>query len=150
MANRAKIIILIIVSIIFIGSLSGGSSNQEPTKTDTNLTTATKSVVDKKEKKWVKVAELTGVANNSGDNFTISGEKQRITYRFNGDQMSIGTVYLMKSGNTLDKDGGIPDVYAYDNTLSGTVNVRKQTGDYYINVTAANVTGWNVTVEDYK
>lgn len=98
---------------------------------------------------WVEVETLSGTGDQRGEVFTIDNDA-RISYEFSteDEDFSMAAVYLMKEGDTLDEDGGIPEIML-DGTDSGETMVY-QTGEVYLDVAAAGYDSWTVTVEEQQ
>lgn len=102
------------------------------------------------EAAWTEVVALDGRADAASPTFELTGGEARMTYSFEGDpDMSIGAVYVLTEGTDLHADGGIPLVMLSE-PESSTTALHKNAGSYYLNVTAANMSGWTVTIEEKK
>ena len=138
---------ILVIILISIAANMGGSKNNtynnSSTNSGNNQTTETN-----KEKQYVKVIELSGTQNKKSDSFTLQGGKQKITYDFQGGDMIVGGIYVMKEGTSKDKDGGIPEVMIQNSGSDSTIT-RKGAGTYYLDITAAN-SKWTVTVEEER
>jgi hypothetical protein len=146
---RHKITTVILV-LILIGIASSGSSSKTTTSSTqkTQVSGQNAVVEENKPKAWVKVFETNGSSSKQTESFKLQGGKQKITYTLNGGDFIMGSIYVMKEGRSLDKDGGIPEVTV---TKSGTDStmLRKDAGEYYLDVKAANTT-WTVTIEEER
>ncbi len=98
---------------------------------------------------WVEVESLSGTGDQRGEVFTIDNDA-RISYEFSADDedFSMGVIYLMKEGDSLDEDGGIPEVMI-DGSDSGET-MAYQTGEVYLDVGATGYGSWTVTVEEQQ
>lgn len=98
---------------------------------------------------WVEVATLSGTADQRGEVFTIENDA-RISYEFTAtdEDFAMAAIYLVKEGDVLTEDGGIPEAML-DGSESGETMVY-QTGELYLDVTAANYDSWTVTVEEQQ
>jgi uncharacterized protein YxeA len=138
------ILIIILISIVAnMGGSKNKTTNSNPTNNSNNQATETN-----KEKQYVKVIELSGTQNKKSDSFTLQGGKQKITYDFQGGDMIVGGIYVMKEGTSKDKDGGIPEVMIQNSGSDSTIT-RKGAGTYYLDITAAN-SKWTVTIEEER
>lgn len=137
--------ILVIILIAVISSMGG---NKQSTTSVSTTNSGNQATETNKEKQYVKVIELSGNQNKKSDSFTLQGGKQKITYNFQGGDMVVGGIYVMKEGTSKDKDGGIPEVMI-QNTGSDSTITRKGAGTYYLDITAANAK-WTVTVEEER
>jgi hypothetical protein len=98
---------------------------------------------------WIEVATLSGTGDQRGEVFTIEGDA-RITYEFNAadEDFAIGAVYVVQEGDTLEDQGGIPEMMP-DGTEAGETMFYR-TGNFYFDVTAANYDSWTVTIEEQQ
>lgn len=97
---------------------------------------------------WVEVASLSGTTDQRGEVFTIENDA-RITYEFIGGQdYGMGTIYVMREGDSLSEDGGLPEVMV-DGEDSGET-MFYQTGNFYLDVSAVNYDSWTVTIEEQQ
>ena len=103
------------------------------------------------EPTWTPVATITGNADQQSDTIVLTGGKVRVKYDFidtSGQGMIVGAVYVLTEGTDIMTDGGIPDVMVSQAGAAETI-LRKDAGEYYVKVTAAN-TDYTVTVEEEK
>ena len=98
------------------------------------------------EPKWTTVGKLSGNTNKAGPDFKLNGCDTRMTYRVQGAESTIVAFYVMDSGTQLMEDGGIP-VASPTKSGPGETVIRKDEGDYYIEVVAANAE-WQVQVQE--
>lgn len=99
---------------------------------------------------WADVVSLQGTADKSSEVFELTGGEARLDYDFSGDPaFSIGAVYLLEEGTDLQADGGIPLVMVSEPEADSTA-LHKNAGRYYLHVTAANMDGWTVTIEEKR
>lgn len=138
-----SILVIILISIV---ANMGGSKNNITNKNSSNSNN--QATETNKEKQYVKVIELSGNQNKKSDSFTLLGGKQKITYDFQGGDMIVGGIYLMKEGTSKDKEGGIPEVMVQNSGSDSTIT-RKGSGTYYLDITAANAK-WTVIVEEER
>jgi len=86
---------------------------------------------------WQKVISLTTPVDKQSDTFRLEGGKQKIIYANTGGDMSMCYIYIMKEGTSLDREGGIPEAMI-DGNQSGETMARKNSGDYYLDVSVVN------------
>lgn len=99
---------------------------------------------------WADVVTLQGTAGKSSEVFELTGGEARLDYDFSGDpDFSIGAVYLLEEGTDLQADGGIPLVMVSEPEADSTA-LHKNAGRYYLHVTAANMDGWTVAVQEKR
>lgn len=98
---------------------------------------------------WVEVATLSGSGDQRGEVFTISGDA-RIVYEFNAtdEDFGIASVYMMAEGDTLAEQGGLPELMPSGSESGDTMFY--QTGNFYLDVNAANYDSWTVTIEEQQ
>jgi hypothetical protein len=151
-----------VIVVIGIASAGGGTpdaaTTQAPNTVATTKPAATKTtqpvapkITAPAAKKWVKMVTLSGSADKTSDTIKTTGGKVRITYDFrdpSGSGMIVAAVYLLDEGTDLAKDGGIPEVMITEAGKDSTT-VRKDAGEYYLNVSAAN-TKYTITVEEER
>lgn len=106
-------------------------------------------VAEESSGEWVEVASLSGTGDQRGEVFTIEGDA-RITYEFTAaeEDFAMGAVYLVAEGDTLTDQGGIPEIMTSGSESGDTM--LYQTGNYYLDVTAANYASWTVTIEQQE
>ena len=98
------------------------------------------------EPEWKTVAKLSGNTNKAGPDFHLNGCDTRMTYNVQGAESTLVAFYIMDSGTQLMEDGGIP-VASPPESGPGETVIRKDEGDYYAEVMAANAE-WQVQVQE--
>ncbi|MBA4606962.1 hypothetical protein H1W00_00545 [Aeromicrobium sp. Marseille-Q0843] len=159
--KKRFIIPIAFVALAIAGSaLSGGETeptDEKPVAAAAETTTAAKTEKKPAAKKpaakpkWRKVAELSGSADKQSDTIKLTGEKVRLSYEFkdtSGMDMVVGGIYLLDEGTDLMSDGGIPEVMISEAGKDSTI-LRKDKGEYFLKVTAANVE-YKVVLEELK
>jgi TM2 domain len=100
--------------------------------------------------KWTKVVTLDGSANAASQTFELSGGETRLVYNFKGNEdFVVVAAYLEEEGTDLDKDGGIP-LLMLDKAEKGETAIHKSAGKYFLDVRAANIDSWKITIEEKK
>lgn len=94
---------------------------------------------------WKTVAKLSGSSDKASPDFHLNGCETRMDYAVGGGDMAVVNIYVLDSGVNLMEDGGFPEVAMADK--SDTTQIRRDEGDYYLDVTAAN-TDWSVKIEE--
>jgi len=94
------------------------------------------------------VTKLSGSDNKRGSSFHLGSGETRLTYKVTGKTMPVFAVYVVDKGDSIDKSGGIPEVWV-SKAGSDTTMLAQGEGDYYLDVKAANCT-WTVTIEEMK
>ena len=139
-------IIGIFVVLVVIGAIAGGGKKETAPATTTQTTEQKQEA--QKPKQWVTVAEVNGNANKNTDTFELKGGKTKITYTFSGGDVIVGSIYVLKEGTDLMKQGGIPEV-TVTNAGTDSTFITKSAGNYYLSIKAAN-TSWTVKIEEER
>ena len=141
---RHKIItgILILFFIGIIGSAMGGGENNKRNNNSTATVNESSPKVEEK-KEWQKILDFTANANKQSATFNLEGGQQKVVYKTTGGDMSICSIYVMDEGTSLTENGGFP-VVMIDGSKSDETMMRKNAGDYYLDLMVAN---GNCTVE---
>jgi TM2 domain-containing membrane protein YozV len=161
--NQHKVLAIIItIALIATSSIAGAINSHnltssyieesikkevESTLTGTDKESTTTNNKDDTIRSWTEVAELSGSADKSSDTITLTGGRIRLTYSFQGDYI-VGAIYLLEEGTDLQTDGGFP-VVTISSPISDETILRKNAGDYYLHVSAAN-TNYTVKLEELK
>ncbi|MFS0886436.1 hypothetical protein [Aeromicrobium sp. 179-A 4D2 NHS] len=160
--KKRFVIPLALVALTIVGSALGSGTETEPASDDkaatTKVATASeapaKPVAEKKaapKPKWKKLATLSGNADKQSDTIKLTGGKVRLSYEFkdtSGMDMVVGGVYLLDEGTDLMSDGGIPEVMVSEASKDRTI-LRKDEGEYFLKVTAANAQ-YTVVIEELR
>jgi hypothetical protein len=166
--KRTWVIVTGAVLLIFIviGIANGGGSTSPNTDAGAvpsgGVTSSDKPVTGSKKpaqpsqaapaaKKWVKLVTLSGKADKQSDTIKTNGGKIRLSYTFTDPSKSgiiVAGIYFLDEGTDLQKDGGIPEVMVSE-PGKDTTTLRKDAGEYYVKVTAAN-TNYTVVVEEER
>lgn len=150
---KKKILIgvgVVILGLIIISAIGGGGnkSSTQSTTTESNSGNTNPQTKGTTQKQWVTVVEVNGNANKNTDTFELKGGKTKITYTFSGGDVIVGSIYVLKEGTDLMKQGGIPEV-TVTNTGTDSTFITKSAGNYYLSIKAAN-TSWTVKVEEER
>jgi hypothetical protein len=101
-------------------------------------------------KEWTEMVTLSGSAYSASPTFELTGGETRLKYSFEGSEdFVVVAAYLEEAGTDLNKDGGIP-LLMLDKPESGETAVHKSAGEYFLDVRAANIDSWTVTIEEMK
>lgn len=92
---------------------------------------------------WVEVASLDGNTNKRGDIFNLP-EADDIRMRWLSDG-GFFAVYVMKKGDNLEEQGGIPETTCTEQCADET-RLAKSEGEYYLDVKSSSGT-WRVVIE---
>lgn len=103
------------------------------------------------EEQWTEVASLEGSADAASPTFELTGGETRLTYEFEGveNDFVVVAAYLEKEGTDLAVDGGLP-IMVLDKPGAGETALHKTPGKYFLDVRAANIDSWTVTIEEKK
>lgn len=102
------------------------------------------------EASWQKVISLDGKTDKASKVFELTGAEARMTYSFKGgEDMSLGSIYLLPEGTDLMKDGGLPEAMI-DGPVSEETALHKSAGKYFLDVNAANFDGWTISIEEKR
>lgn len=154
----SAVLAFLIIAVIASAASSGGGSEDDTAKDSSDSTRAEDSPPNAEEPetedesepepepKWKTVSKLSGNTNNAGPDFRLNGCDTRMTYDVQGAESTIVAFYVMDSGTQLMEDGGIPVASPTESGAGETV-IRKDDGDYYIEVVAANAE-WQVQVQE--
>lgn len=139
---------VILIAIGIISSIGKSGNNNSSSNTNNAASTASAQPTQAQAKQWVTVIEVSGNANKNTDTFELKGGKTKITYTFNGGDVIVGSIYVLKEGTDLMKQGGIPEV-TVTNAGTDSTFITKSAGNYYLSIKAAN-TSWTVKVEEER
>lgn len=145
-----------VVLIIGIGSAAGssGGDGSHPAASGSSDNAHKKSAHKNQDEpakeepapEWKTVATLSGNTNKAGPDFHLNGCDTRMTYNVQGDTSPLVAFYVQDSGTQLEKDGGIP-VASPTESGRGETTLRRDEGDYYIQVVSANAE-WQAQVQE--
>jgi hypothetical protein len=116
--------------------------NQQPAETPSSETAA------EDESGWTFVKTFIGKENQTTAAFTISGTKWRITWAIE----SQSTQYAVFNIMVFSRDAPtmlIKRIECSPSTSSGTAYIDEGGREYYLKIIAANLTNWNITIDDY-
>ncbi len=100
-----------------------------------------------KPKVWKQVVSFSGTSAKRTESFKLTGEDARLRYTQTGGQFATTSVYLLKKGDSLEANGGFPEV-TIDGDKSDETRLTKPAGEYYFDINSANA-NWSVTIEEY-
>lgn len=153
--------VLIIVSAVSGGAAGSGSSGgpvsvlsgpavEAPAKAPDAAPAPAKKEAAPAAKTWTTVQTLQGTGDSASQVFELTGGEAQLSYDFKGGpEMVIAAIYLEKEGRDIAKDGGIPLVML-SKAGSNVTALHKAKGKYYLDVRAANIDSWTVTVEEKR
>ncbi|MCG2621412.1 TM2 domain-containing protein [Arthrobacter sp. I2-34] len=147
--------VVIVVSAISNGARGATEAGSADSGAGTGVVAAQEAAAEPKaepvaEAKWTKVVTLDGSANAASQTFELSGGETRLVYNFKGSQdFVVVAAYLEEEGTDLNKDGGIP-LLMLDKPDKGETAIHKSAGSYFLDVRAANIDSWKVTIEEKK
>lgn len=153
--------VLIIVSAISGGAAGSGSSGESvsvpaghaveaPAKAPDAAPAPAKKEAAPAAKAWTAVQTLSGTGDSASQVFELTGGEAQLRYDFKGGaDMVVAAIYLEKEGKDIATDGGIPLVML-SKPDSNVTALHKAKGKYYLDVRAANIDSWTVTVEEKR
>lgn len=126
---------------------AAGEEDADVEDLETSATPEEEGTADGGNGEWVEVTSLSGTADQRGEVITLSGDS-RLVYNFEAadEDFGVATVYVVPAGDVLSEDGGLPELM-----LSGSESgetMLYESGEYYLDVSAANYSSWSVTVEE--
>lgn len=131
-------ILIIIITIIIANALDGDKeSSTTQIQTENNDQQAVTEIEEVKEKVWTSVFKSTATSDKQTEAFELQGGQQKVVYKTTGGQYSICMVYVMKEGQTLEANGGLP-VVSIDGDQADETMMRKSKGQYYLDLKTAN------------
>lgn len=116
---------------------AGTSTTTVPVTAETTTTTAAR--------RWVEVASASGATDKRTASFHLTGAEARLRFRHGAGEFS---VYLMAEGDSVELNGGFPEVSCATSCQDETRLVKRE-GDYYLDVRAVSG-AWNVVVEELR
>lgn len=142
---------LISGTFLFLAIASGDSkSSNSGTNNSSSSNNESSNSNSDKPKEWVEVIQLKGSGDKKSQPFSLGGGSKRLKYEFKGDpEFGMFAVYVVEKGQDVMKDGGVPEVMVTGAEDGESSLSQLGSGDYYLNVTAANGK-WTVTVEEEK
>ncbi len=129
-------------------TLPASTATTVSTPTTLPMPTTTIASTPTPAKEWTKVIKLTANNNKQSETFYLSGGQQKLVYSVSGDELSEGMclIYVMKEGEEIMTEGGIPVVWQDGNVNDDTL-MRKNAGYYYLDLQV----GWgSCVVEIYE
>jgi|GEM_PF-727083 len=136
------ILILIVIGIIY--SVAGGKNNSNMPLNGSNVSEAV--VKEKaqeqvnKPKEWISVIKQQSTTKKQSDTFTLKSGKQKIVYSYTSTgPIQFCAIYIVKEGESLDKNGGFPEVML-NKADSGETMARKSPGQYYLEISPSDGT----------
>lgn len=159
---KHKVLAWIITAVlIVIGAVSGGGAagSGAPAVSDSAPAVAApakapaapaKKEVAPAAKKWTTVQSLEGSSDSASQVFELTGAAAQLSYNFTGgEDMVVAAIYLEPEGKDISTDGGIP-IVMLSKPGSNVIALHKAPGKYYLDVRAANIDSWTVTVEEKR
>lgn len=141
---RHKVITAILALFLLgiIGSAMGDTTTETTTFTTSVEETAAEPAAEIEEtvpQEWQSVITVSTANEKQTDTFALEGGKQNLIYTVSDSEFGLCSIYVMEEGESLDVDGGFPEVSADGGDSSETL-LRKSAGDYYLHIKTANST----------
>lgn len=131
-------ILIIVITIVIANALDEDKENANTqTQTENNNQQVVAEIKEVKEKVWTSVFKTTANSDKQTEAFELQGGQQKVVYKTTGSQYSICMVYVMKEGQTLEANGGLP-VVSIDGDQTDETMMRKSKGQYYLDLKTAN------------
>ena len=125
----------------FLGRVAYGLCNTRlELKTGTTATTVPAPT-------WQTVIDVTANTEKRTAPFYLGSGQKKLLYNVTGSSV-ICMIYLMKEGESLETEGGFPEVTVSEPGSGETVLVNDP-DNYYLDVSAANC-NWQVTIQELK
>ncbi len=97
---------------------------------------------------WQTVINVTANTDKRTEPFYLGSGQKKLLYNVTGDTGFVCGIYVVKEGESLDTQGGFPEVTVSSPGPGETVLVNEP-GNYYLDVTSANC-NWQVTIQEVK
>jgi type II secretory pathway pseudopilin PulG len=97
---------------------------------------------------WQTVINVTANTDKRTEPFYLGSGQKKLLYNVTGDSSLVCLIYIVKEGESLDVQGGFPEVTVSSPGPGETVLVNEP-GNYYLDVKAANCS-WQVTIQELK
>lgn len=164
--SKHKIVALVVTAVLLVlGAVGGGTSASSGTTAAVEAgaaaapaapvpeaaAAAPAAPAEKVEKQWTEVVSLNGSADVASQVFELTGAEARLVYEFTGSDptMAVAAIYLEPQGKDIMVDGAIP-VVMLSKPDANTTALHKAPGSYFLDVRAANLDAWTVTIEEKK
>jgi hypothetical protein len=98
--------------------------------------------------RWTTVDTLTGSGNKRGQTFHLGDGDKRLVYNVKASDVFVFAAYIVPKGESLQADGGLPEVTAEEPGRDST-QLAQDAGDYYIEVLSASAR-WSVKVQEKR
>lgn len=167
--SKHKVVALVVTAVLLVlGAVGGGTSASSATTAVAEAgaapapaagnveqapapEAAAAAPAEKVEKQWTEVVSLNGSADVASQVFELTGAEARLVYEFTGSDptMAVAAIYLEPQGKDIMVDGAIP-VVMLSKPDANTTALHKAPGSYFVDVRAANLDAWTVTIEEKK
>lgn len=127
----------ILIAHVDLSTITIGEPKISPTPTPTS-----------KPKKWHSVTSFSGSADKTTQPFTIKGDEWQVKYEMKSSkpEYAVFGVFVYPRGETVMF---VSSWDCFQQECSDTQYIYKGAGDYYFEITAANIDSWRLEVEDY-
>lgn len=136
------IILSVVILLIIIANIGGADNKTQATGSNTS---------ESNTKTWTSIITLKGNGEKKSQTFELTSKNARVQYKYVGES-GLGTgafaLFVVKDGDDIMKDGGIPDISIGKEEDEGESYLHKTPGKYYIDLKA--VGNWTVTIEEEK
>lgn len=139
----AVFVLLFIISG-FNNSSDSSSKSIETKPSSTSNEGNSEIVVPSSQETWHPVINFTGSSGKKTDTFNIRGDKFRLTYTvLPENDYSLFYLYVYEPGNSIFKES-----FSLESGSETSISYEGA-GEYYLDITSANLRKWTVLVEDY-
>lgn len=149
--SKGCLIALIIMIIAFIGAIFFFIIMPIffiKKSTDAYLNNTEQKIEQSKNLVYKDVLVFKGNGKKKSESFHLSGNGAKIIYKYSSgaNNMGIFNVYVVKEGNDIMVQGGIPEIFITSDKEESETTIRKRAGDYYLDVDGYG--NWEIIVQD--
>lgn len=140
--NHKVIAIILILAIVVIGSKVINKDYRQSVSivsTEEKNSTSTPKTELLPTQDWVKIISLDAEANKQSEIFHLAGGEQKLVYKASGGKYLLCYIYIVPKNQSIDLNGGFPEV-KIDVTSASEVFIKKNSGDYYLDIKVVNGT----------
>jgi len=149
MGVTAASVLFVVVALATSPDTTTKTNTKTPSQTTAPISQETpKPTQPAKPKEWVQVVTFSGDAKKRSAPFTLSGADARLKYTQTGSQYATAYVYIVKQGESLEQQGGFPEISIEGNKTDET-RLAKSAGSYYFDVNSVGA-NWTVSIEEYR
>lgn len=152
-SNTTKVLIaLVLILFIGLGALAAYVMSMDTTPVVISSTyNETQEKTQAYQPSWKLIDTYQGVSGDSRS-FTTRGNKFKVSYSANplvNYNINYLEILLIQGSQRLETGYVSWEAYDSPNTKSGTIEVSKGPGTYYLDIYAYELKDWNIEVYDY-